>query len=194
MSKKMCVHTITGIMLLLISVIATADTTPPRVGIPKIIEVGNAYELTFFLEGKRLVEITAVDPTGWLLIQSNDKTLDGRWISIVSVYAIRPSQTSVAQEKAAKIFKKNQDILRSALQTYHLRMGYYPSSADGLDALLKTSKQKRAPLHALPTDAWGRAFHYESDGKTFTVVSYGADGQKGGQGDDADVIVLESHR
>jgi hypothetical protein len=40
----------------------------------------------------------------------------------------------------------------------------------------------------LPVDAWGRAFVYESDGDDFRLVSYGADGEAGGTGANADIV------
>jgi general secretion pathway protein G len=40
---------------------------------------------------------------------------------------------------------------------------------------------------AIPLDPWGNAYEYESSGGSFTLYSYGADGQRGGEGDDADI-------
>ena len=41
----------------------------------------------------------------------------------------------------------------------------------------------------IPLDPWGNEFVYDSDGREFTLLSYGPDGEQGGEGDDADIIL-----
>jgi general secretion pathway protein G len=52
------------------------------------------------------------------------------------------------------------------------------------------SKAWRGPYISkpVPSDPWGRDFEYESDGKSFDLISYGADGIEGGEGDDSDIV------
>jgi general secretion pathway protein G len=79
--------------------------------------------------------------------------------------------------------------LGSALDTYRLDMGQYP---DDLEQLV-TSSSGRASWNGpylrgdVPMDPWGNAYVYDSDGRSFTLMSYGADGREGGEGNDADI-------
>ncbi|WP_034921004.1 type II secretion system major pseudopilin GspG, partial [Candidatus Accumulibacter vicinus] len=81
-----------------------------------------------------------------------------------------------------------------ALDTYRLDVGHYPTTEEGLNALLTrpaNATRWNGPYlqKAVPLDPWGRAYLYRSPGTTgdFDIVSYGKDGQPGGSGDAADV-------
>jgi general secretion pathway protein G len=81
-----------------------------------------------------------------------------------------------------------------ALDTYRLDTGRYPSTEQGLNALVvKPSDEAKwnGPYlqKAMPPDPWGRAYVYVSPGKggDFDLTSMGKDGQVGGEGEDADV-------
>jgi general secretion pathway protein G len=79
--------------------------------------------------------------------------------------------------------------LSSALDAYRLDMGQYP---DQLEDLMRNSTGRASwngPYlrGAVPNDPWGNAYVYESDGRSFTLMSYGADGRQGGEGNDADI-------
>jgi general secretion pathway protein G len=79
--------------------------------------------------------------------------------------------------------------LGSALDAYRLDMGQYP---DDLEQLVRSSSG-RASWNGpylrgdVPMDPWGNAYVYDSDGRSFTLMSYGADGREGGEGNDADI-------
>lgn len=79
--------------------------------------------------------------------------------------------------------------LGSALDAYRLDMGQYP---DELEALMRNDSG-RASWNGpylrgdVPSDPWGNPYIYESDGRTFSIMSYGADGREGGEGNDADI-------
>ncbi len=88
----------------------------------------------------------------------------------------------------------------AALDNYQLDTGYYPSSEQGLQALVQQPSGNppaqgwRGPYlkaKELPKDPWGNAFVYASPGKVNTewydLVSYGKDGREGGDGDAADI-------
>jgi len=79
--------------------------------------------------------------------------------------------------------------IEQALKLYRLQNHRYPSSNEGLKALLQPDAKGRRYLDQLPTDAWGRDFLYLSPGvhKEVDVMSYGADGHPGGEGFDADI-------
>ena len=86
-------------------------------------------------------------------------------------------------------------ILKRALDRYYLDNGSYPSV---LAALYNPPPQKashaqikyvRRYVADLPEhDPWGNRFYYESDGKMYVVKSFGADGNPGGTGNDADIV------
>ena len=104
-----------------------------------------------------------------------------RYFSQLGKSEVRSAQAQVA-------------ALRSALDTYRLDVGRYPSTEQGLAALL-TRPQGVARWSgpylqkALPPDPWGRPYQYKSPGEhgDFDLFSFGRDGQPGGSGDDADI-------
>ncbi|MBS0479911.1 MAG: type II secretion system major pseudopilin GspG [Proteobacteria bacterium] len=99
----------------------------------------------------------------------------------------------------AKVVKAKADIstIESALNAYQLSMGSYPSTADGLQALVTppasladpSQYQKGGYIKKIEKDPWGRPYLYASPGQhgAFDVWSLGADGKEGGQGADADI-------
>lgn len=103
-----------------------------------------------------------------------------------------------------QIGKSEQAVARSqieafsrALGTYRIDVGSYPSTEEGLAALVnkpsdstKAAKWNGPYLEKTPpADPWGRPYLYTSPGSKgdFDVLSYGKDGQPGGTGDAADV-------
>ncbi|GIZ50773.1 type II secretion system major pseudopilin GspG [Noviherbaspirillum aridicola] len=99
----------------------------------------------------------------------------------------------------ARITAARQDIatLMSALKLYRLDNQRYPTTDQGLQALI--SKPTSGPaangwknggyIDKLPKDPWGGQYQYLSPGVKgeVDVFSYGADGQPGGTGNDADI-------
>ena len=88
--------------------------------------------------------------------------------------------------------------LVSALEFYRLDNGHYPNSEQGVQALL-AAPTSPPPPKAYPSggylkspemvvDQWGRPFLYKSDGQSFSLASLGADGKRGGNGSDSDLI------
>jgi len=84
--------------------------------------------------------------------------------------------------------------LSRALDTYRLDTGHYPTTEQGLNALvLKPSDEPKwlGPYlqKSVPPDPWGRPYVYRSPGQTadFDLLSYAKDGQAGGEGEGADV-------
>jgi general secretion pathway protein G len=95
----------------------------------------------------------------------------------------------------ARATKAAADIrsLELALSLYKLDNGHFPTTDQGLEALviLPTSgpqaRRWRAYLDNVPADPWDIPFIYESDGRDYLLLSFGADGTEGGQGPDADI-------
>lgn len=95
--------------------------------------------------------------------------------------------------------KSQIEMISSALDAYRLDTGAYPNTAQGLQALqelptVDTPTNWRGPYlrKAVPLDPWGRPYVFVSPGevntKGFDLLSYGADGKLGGEGEDADVV------
>jgi general secretion pathway protein G len=81
-----------------------------------------------------------------------------------------------------------------ALDTYRLDIGRYPSTEQGLNALMQRPQNEpkwSGPYlqKAIPLDPWGKAYQYKSPGERgeFDLWSFGKDGQPGGTGENADV-------
>jgi general secretion pathway protein G len=84
--------------------------------------------------------------------------------------------------------------LGKALDAYRLDTGHYPSTEQGLNALmLKPGDEPKwsGPYlqKAVPPDPWGRPYVYRSPGQggDFDLLSYAKDGQLGGEADGADI-------
>jgi general secretion pathway protein G len=87
------------------------------------------------------------------------------------------------------------DAFDKALQAYRIDTGRYPSTAQGLAALVKQPADEprwHGPYlqNEPPTDPWGSAYQYRAPGTTkdFELLSLGKDRAPGGQGDDADIV------
>ena len=78
---------------------------------------------------------------------------------------------------------------KEALWSYNVAFGYLlPTTAEGLDALIHNEKRKFLDEEQIPLDPWGRPYNYCFAGRDqFMIISYGADGQPGGTGYDADI-------
>ncbi len=94
----------------------------------------------------------------------------------------------------AEIAKLQIDQLEGALGLFRFDVGRYPSTAEGLQALIENPgiQNWSGPYlekNSLPPDPWGRTYEYRSPGQhgDFDLWSNGADGNPGGDGDDADI-------
>jgi len=89
-------------------------------------------------------------------------------------------------------------MLKTALQTYRLDVGIYPTSEQGLASLISKPQEAKywdGPYleDELPLDPWKTPFVYQSgvdNLQGFALYSYGADNKAGGSGLDADVGYL----
>ena len=119
--------------------------------------------------------------------------------TIVGVNVARePGRARVAASKAQI------GVFKHALQLYRMEQGHYPTQEQGLGALCE--KPRVAPVperypedgyldsRNLPKDPWGHDYVYllpGPDGAPYEIVSYGADGEIGGEGEGADVSSRE---
>jgi general secretion pathway protein G len=95
--------------------------------------------------------------------------------------------------KAAKVQIEG---LGSALELYRLDTGRYPSTEEGLKALVQapagvdTWKGPYLTKKEVPSDPWNRPYNYRSPGQhgPFEIFSLGADNQAGGTGENEDIV------
>jgi general secretion pathway protein G len=116
---------------------------------------------------------------------------------IIGVLAalIVPNVLDRADDARVTAARTDVNNLMQALKLYKLDNQRYPTAAQGLQALLTKPGEGPVPanwkhyLDKLPNDPWGRAYQYLNPGVhgEVDVLSFGADGQPGGEGKNADV-------
>ncbi|MGQ9647161.1 MAG: type II secretion system major pseudopilin GspG [Thermodesulfobacteriota bacterium] len=101
-------------------------------------------------------------------------------------------KVSTAKQKAAKA---QIELFGTALDTYRLDMGKYPSTEEGLKALREKpsgAEGWQGPYlpKEIPEDPWGRPYVYRSPGQhgDYDLISYGLDGAEGGEGENMDIV------
>ena len=98
-------------------------------------------------------------------------------------------------EKSKQQITKTQIVLlENSIKMFKLDTGRYPTSKEGLNALLEapqgvTNWDGPYLEKGLPKDPWGRDYTYVYPGKNYTyeIISLGADGKEGGEGEDKDI-------
>lgn len=120
-------------------------------------------------------------------------------IAILGILAALIVPKLMSRPDEARRLAAKQDIatLMQALNLYRLDNGRYPSSEQGLRALVEKPASEPVPanwksggyLERLPNDPWGAPYQYLSPGihGAVDIVSFGADGKPGGEGNDADI-------
>jgi len=105
-------------------------------------------------------------------------------------------RTDDARIAEAKVQIKN---FETALKLFKLDNGFYPSTEQGLSALVEQPGTGQIPQKyreggyleqkRIPADPWSNSYIYISPGLNgdFDIISYGADGREGGEGKDADI-------
>jgi len=102
-----------------------------------------------------------------------------------------------AKVSAAKVQIKS---MESALDGFKLDNGFYPTTDQGLSALIKKPEVGRIPDKwkeggylkpaRIPKDPWGKDYLYfapGNEGREYEIVSYGPDNEQGGEGKNADI-------
>jgi len=124
-------------------------------------------------------------------------------IELMVVLLILAMLTTIAAPRVTKYLRKAKtetakvqvEALSGAVDSFHLDIGRFPSSAEGLKALLAAPSdaakwdgpyiKKSESL----VDPWGHAYLYRIPGQhgEYDLYSFGADGKEGGEGDDQDI-------
>jgi|SRR5215470_10488524 len=100
----------------------------------------------------------------------------------------------IGRTDEARVTKAKADIkaIEEAANMFKLDNGFYPSTAEGIQALVQAPPRARkfnpdGYLPNIPHDPWGNEYVYMSDGRNVVVMSLGADGVEGGEGYNADI-------
>ncbi|MBW1999508.1 MAG: type II secretion system major pseudopilin GspG [Deltaproteobacteria bacterium] len=122
-------------------------------------------------------------------------------IVILSILVWQIAPRIMGKPEEARILKAKMDIstLETALKMYKLDNGVYPSTEQGLQALVEPPTIGTLPRKwreggylekgRVPKDPWGNDYIYLSPGLhgEFDLMSYGADGEPGGEGKNRDI-------
>lgn len=107
---------------------------------------------------------------------------------------VAPRYFNQLGKSEAKVARAQIEGLVKALDIYRLEIGHYPSTEQGLQALVVAPSeitkwdgpylQKKVPM-----DPWGRQYVYRSPGENgdYDLLSLGKDGQAGGEGENAEI-------
>jgi len=122
-------------------------------------------------------------------------------IMIIALLAsmVAPNLFAKLDDAQKKTTKSQLANLSTALDSFRLDFGRYPTTEEGLNILsIKSSSLKHwnGPYltKKLKADAWDHAYVYKvpgKDGNEYTLLSYGADGKEGGSDKNADISVWE---
>lgn len=118
-------------------------------------------------------------------------------ISVVAAMVV-PNVIGRPDEARVTVVKTDMRTIAGALEIYRLDNRTYPSSAQGLAALVRQPTVPPIPanwasggyLSVMPQDPWGTPYVYQFPGEVgvFDLTTLGADGQPGGDGVNADII------
>lgn len=110
-------------------------------------------------------------------------------VVILAILAALVVPKIMSTPEKARLVRAQQDVLaiKSALDLYQLDNGFYPSTDQGLEALVTQPTTAPIPqswkqggyLSNLPIDPWGNSYHYTNDGGQIKVFSYGPSGVPG---------------
>lgn len=104
---------------------------------------------------------------------------------------IKPAKQSAARAQVENFM--------TALDSFFIDLGRYPSTQEGLKALRikpEGSEKWSGPYlkKDIPVDPWGNAYTYRAPGRNggYEIISYGADGRDGGEGENQDINSWET--
>jgi len=119
-------------------------------------------------------------------------------IALIGVVMALVGTQLIARYQRARVSTTKIQIkqLQTVLNQFQLDCGFYPDTDQGLKALVEKPTGKECKNYdpagyvqggKLPKDGFGNDYMYESDGRKYEIISYGADGKEGGEGNDADI-------
>lgn len=116
-------------------------------------------------------------------------------IGLLAAY-VGPKYFAQLGKSEVTIAKAQIEGLEKSLDTYRLDVGRYPTTEEGLAALMaapiSASTKWNGPYlkKNVPQDPWGHPYIYRSPGSKgeYEIISTGKDGQPGGEGENADIV------
>jgi general secretion pathway protein G len=141
--------------------------------------------------GRRLLRFTRSEAGFTLVEMLVVITIIGLIMALVG-----PRVLNYLAESKVKTARIQIQSIASALDLYYLDAGRYPSSAEGLAALVQPTggnSSWNGPYlkgGLVPLDPWGKPYVYRSPGEhgAYDIISLGSDGQEGGTGTAADIV------
>ncbi|NHZ96927.1 type II secretion system major pseudopilin GspG [Massilia sp. CCM 8734] len=115
-------------------------------------------------------------------------------IGLLAAY-VGPKYFAQLGKSEVTVAKAQIEAFEKSLDTYRLDVGRYPTTEEGMAALLVAPATAGAKWNgpylkkAVPQDPWGRPYQYRAPGTKgeYEIVSTGKDGQPGGTGENADI-------
>ena len=123
-------------------------------------------------------------------------------IAIIAILSGAVALNLAGRTGEARVTRAKLDLqqLQTALDTYRTDQGRYPTQEQGLQALAEKPARDPVPPRypaepylrggAVPVDPWSSPYIYLAPGRKgelFEIISYGSDGEPGGEGDAADI-------
>ena len=114
-----------------------------------------------------------------------------------------PNLIGQGEQAKSKIVCIQMKSLKNALDSFKVQEGRYPTTEEGLKALIKNpnpQKYKSYPKGGflgsdrLPKDPWGDNYIYVNEGGKIDIISLGADGKEGGSGENKDIRLSQCQR
>ena len=117
------------------------------------------------------------------------------------VAIVAPNLMGRSDQARVTVAKTQMKQVSNALDLYKLDNNRYPTTEQGLRALVEKPTGSPEPrnwnpdgyMPSVPNDPWDNPYDYSSPGMSgpYDLISYGADGREGGENDDADLNVWE---
>lgn len=116
-------------------------------------------------------------------------------IGLLAAY-VGPKYFSQLSKSEVTVAKAQMEAFEKSLDTYRLDVGRYPTTEEGMAALMAAPAAAGAKWNGpylkkgVPKDPWGNPYLYRAPGakSEYEIVSTGKDGQPGGTGDNADIV------
>ena len=114
-----------------------------------------------------------------------------------------PNLIGQGEQAKSKLVCVQMKSLKNALDSFKVQEGRYPTTEEGLKALIKNpnpNKYKNYPnggflgSDRLPKDPWGDNYIYVNEGGKIDIISLGADGKEGGSGENKDIRLSQCQR
>lgn len=117
-------------------------------------------------------------------------------IGLLAAY-VGPKYFAQLGKSEVTIAKAQMEAFEKSLDTYRLDVGRYPSTEEGMAALMAAPATAGVKWNGpylkkgIPPDPWGHPYQYRAPGtgnKDYEILSTGKDGQPGGTGENADIV------